>query len=100
MTLRDLINEARALLETGKAHSPFKSCGKIGTGPRGGSNTATDEWECEKAAPYIQLCTNKRTGEEKYVKINRAYKKGYNAQYKPWERQGRPGSDCPPGERE
>ena len=91
-----LVEEMDTLME--KTFSPFKRCKKIGTGPRGGDNAKVGQWDCSKQGKYVQKCIGKgpMKGRTKIVKIDPEYKSGYNAQYKPWEADGRPGSDCSP----
>lgn len=82
--LRKLIAEADQavpLFEKGKAHWPFKNKSHLGPGPRDGENDQTDNWDC-KCADYKCVC--KSGDKERKVRIDRAYKREYNKEYKRW----------------
>lgn len=97
MTFAPLVESLVELLE--KTFSPFKRCKKIGKGPRGGTNAQVRQWDCSKKGKYVQLCKGlgPMKGRTKIVRIDPESKAEYNAEYKPWEAAGRPGSKCKPG---
>jgi len=78
------LTEAEVLAEAPK-HNPFKKWKKIGTGPLSGDNDEGKKWRC-KCSNYTCKCVGlgDNSGTRKIVRINRAYKRRYNAMYKPW----------------
>jgi hypothetical protein len=82
----------------GKKHSPYKRLSKRGQPPEdvpkyGGKSDnffgkpgltvmpKKNKWNCTKQGKYVQVCVNKKTGEEKTITIDPGYKKSYNAAY-------------------
>lgn len=92
-TIESLTTDLRDSLNERSAHWPFKRKNKLGTtgtpkfGPPPGDTRSVkkaDDWVCKKKGKYVQLCRGPE-GQKKIVKIDKAYKKGYNAAYRAWK---------------
>lgn len=92
-TIETLTTELRDMLNERSAHWPFKRKSKLGKtgvpkfGPPPSSTRSVkkqDDWVCKKKGKYVQLCRGPE-GQKKIVRINKAYKKGYNAAYRAWK---------------
>jgi hypothetical protein len=70
-----------------ETHHPFKRKKRLGPGPRGGENDETKQWKCV-CNDYDCACYPQGNNKRKAFtfKINRAWKKRYNAEYRAWRK--------------
>jgi len=72
----------RLLAEKSARHYPFKRKSKLGPGPRKGTLSQADKWDCT-CNNYV--CSCKGPDGKKTVRIDRAYKAAYNREYRAWK---------------
>lgn len=85
---KDLERKIRAKRKSkeGGGHNPFKTKTKLGPGPRKGRNSQTSKWHCKCSNYKCSCVAGKR---HKTIKIQRAWKKNYNAEFKAWRKHQR-----------
>ncbi len=64
------------------SHYPFKRKSTLDDGPKGRSHKRKNVWACSCPSKRTCKCKNKKTGEEKTIRINPSYQKSYNKCYK------------------
>jgi len=71
----------------GDGHNPFKRKKHLGPGPRDGENDETKQWKCV-CNDYDCACYPQGNNKRKAFtfKIDRAWKKRYNAEYRAWRK--------------
>ena len=65
-------------------HQPFKRLAQLGPGPKGRVIKAKEKYDCNKTAPYEQICTiltGSRQGKTFTVSTDPAVKQKYNKLY-------------------
>jgi len=84
---RSVLAEMKELLEKSR-HNPFSHQANLGPGPRGRKHTKANMWDC-KCSKYKCTCKKKKNpnrGRMKPIKIDKAYKKTYNKDYRKWKK--------------
>jgi len=82
--LRELTENISDLFNEEGYRHPFKHKDDLGPGPEGKHHHRADKWDCDDCGNYECNCKgiNDNAGHFKHVKIDRAYKHGYNKKYK------------------
>lgn len=84
--MRELAEALEQTLDEVAKHHPFKTKSNLGPGPRKETNKKTGNYQFGDKSCKNYVCTgkNKKTGKAKIVRIDPAYKREYNAEYRAW----------------